>query len=220
MVTLLDAGCCAGGMTRGYQRAGFRVTGVDIEPQPDYIGDDFVQADAAEFIHEHGHKFDLISGSPPCQDGTCTVRGNRTRGLADDHVNLIPSWRDAMLSTGRPFVIENTPGNKMRLHRPIMLCGEYFGLGVIRHRYFELNGWSVRPIPNHPKHRGRVRGWRHGEYFDGPYVAVYGSGGGKATVDEAQVAMGIFWVFDLEKLNEAIPPAYAQWIGEQWLSQR
>ena len=51
---LLDTYCKAGGTSRGYQLAGFHVTGVDIEPQPNYIGDAFYQADAVEFIREHG----------------------------------------------------------------------------------------------------------------------------------------------------------------------
>lgn len=35
---LLDLCCKAGGATRGYQEAGFRVVGVDIEDQPNYCG--------------------------------------------------------------------------------------------------------------------------------------------------------------------------------------
>ena len=41
----LDLYCCSGGASRGLQLAGFHVTGVDIEAQPHYVGDVFIQAD-------------------------------------------------------------------------------------------------------------------------------------------------------------------------------
>lgn len=91
-----------------------------------------------------------------------------------------------------------------------------FGLGVIRHRYFELGGWSTRN-PTHITHRGRVAGYRHGQWFDGPYFAVYGDGGGKGTVAQWQYAMGIDWTADRREIAEAIPPAYTHFIGEQIL---
>lgn len=69
--------------------------------------------------------------------------------------------------------------------------------------------------PAHVRHRGRTRGWRHGQYFDGPYVAAYGSGGGKATVPEMQEAMSIGWTAERSRLTEAIPPAYTRLIGSR-----
>src|SRR6185503_20855192 len=47
---LLDLFCGAGGAARGYQMAGFHVTGVDINPQPRYAGDEFVQGDAMTIL--------------------------------------------------------------------------------------------------------------------------------------------------------------------------
>ena len=46
---LLDLFSGAGGSARGYQMAGFYVVGVDIKPQPHYVGDEFIQADAMTF---------------------------------------------------------------------------------------------------------------------------------------------------------------------------
>ncbi len=82
-----------------------------------------------------------------------------------------------------------------------------FGLGVLMHRHFELGGW-ITAQPAHPKHRGYVRGWRHGVYREGPYVAAYGAGGGKATVDEIRAAKRIDWSTDHLRLREALPPAF------------
>lgn len=69
-------------------------------------------------------------------------------------------------------------------------------------------------------HRGYVRGHRHGIYREGPYVAPYGSGGGKASVPEMQTAMGITWTDVREELTEAIPLAYTKWIGTAFLTCR
>jgi hypothetical protein len=205
---LLDAYCGVGGATKGYQRAGFYVVGVDIEPQPDYCGDEFHQGDAVKFIRKHGHEFAVISTSPPCQHG-CTLTAGTNAGRV--YPQLIPATRCALEQAGRPWLIENPPG-KAPIRRDLMLCGDMFpGLSVIRHRNFEMSGITV-PQPVHPRHRGRVSGMRHGEWFTGPYVAVYGDGGGKGSVEQWQTAMGIDWTIIRKSIAEAIPPAYSEFI--------
>jgi len=208
---LLDAFCCAGGAARGYQRAGFQVTGIDINPQPNYAGDTFVQGDAIEFIAKHGGYFDAIHASPPCQSSSALTKGTNKGRV---YPELIPPTRDTLAAYGGPTVLENVQGAKVR--RDLTLCGEYCGLGVLRHRYFEVNGFDVWQ-PEHVKHRGRVAGWRHGTYYDGPYFAVYGDGGGKGTVEQWQSAMGIDWTSERKELAEAIPPAYTNFIALQLL---
>lgn len=219
VLRVLDAFCCIGGAARGYQQAGFHVTGVDIRPQPDYCGDAFHQGDAIEFIRAHGAEFDFIHTSPPCQGEAAPTKGTnaaRNTRTGRTHPRLIAPTRTALDATGRPYVIENVPGSEVR--KDLRLCGEQFGLGVLMHRYFELGGWTA-PQPAHPAHRGKVRGWRHGQYFDGPYVAAYGKGGGKATTEEIQQAKRIDWSADHFNLREALPPAYTHWIGAAFLAR-
>ena len=227
---ILDLFCCGGGAAMGYHRAGFEVVGVDIEPQPDYPFE-FIHADAtalrrdalAGCWHEDPNlsslpgrqprclgKFDAIHMSPPCQ-ASCALTKGTNKGR--EHPQLIPIMREWAAGTGLPTVLENVQGSDLR--RDLTLCGEMFGLDVIRHRYFEVEGFVV-PQPEHKPHRGRVRGWRHGVYHDGPYVAVYGDGGDKGSIEEWQQAMGIDWTTDRKTLAEAIPPAYTEYVGT-WL---
>ncbi|MFD7920530.1 DNA methylase [Streptomyces sp. NPDC059740] len=223
---LLDLFCCAGGAATGYHRAGFDVVGIDIVHRPNYPFT-FHRADALTFLADlittgEINRFAFVHGSPPCQAGCAlTVGTNASRGWGRTHVQLIPALRDLLEATDLPYVIEQ-PTGKAPIRRDLTLCGltlcgESFGLGVLRHRVFELGRWSTVQPP-HPRHRGPVRGYRHGVYREGPYVAAYGSGGGKATVPEMQAAMGITWTNVREELTEAIPPAYTQHIGTAFLA--
>ena len=170
------------------------------------------QGDALEYLKEHGHEYDAVHASPPCQASCALTKGTN---WGNSYVNLIPDTRELLATLSVPTVIENVQGSDLR--RDLVLCGEMFGLGVIRHRYFELSGFDFA-APAHVKHRGRVAGWRHGEWFDGPYFAVYGDGGGKGSVAEWQAAMGIDWTGNRKSIAEAIPPAYAEYVGRQILT--
>ena len=209
---LLDLYCCAGGAAMGYHRAGFDVVGVDIAFQKNYPFE-FHQADALEFLAAHGHEFDAIHASPPCQNYSTLTRGNRGRGEARDHPDLVGVTRTALESTGLPYVIENVTSAPLRADAT--LCGLMFGLKVFRHRLFEAGGWVLTP-PAHPSHKGhRVAGWNHGVKHEGDMFAVYGAGGGKGAVHQWQDAMGIYHTDDRRELAEAIPPAYTEHIGKQ-----
>jgi hypothetical protein len=218
-LALLDLYCCQGGATRGYQLGGFEVTGVDIVEQPRYIGDQFIQADVVSFLYERADwirkTFQVIHASPPCQhDSPLTAGTNADRPA--QHPDLLLPTVAALDHIGLPWILEQPPGKATkRMPRPpdLKLCGETFGLGVTRHRNFWLSRLSIPQIVHKP-HRGRTRGWRHGVYYEGPYLAVYGRGGGKGSVSEWQQAMGIDWTDDRKAIAEAIPPAYSQFIAE------
>jgi DNA (cytosine-5)-methyltransferase 1 len=206
---LLDLFCGAGGAGKGYIDAGFDVTGIDIAPQPDYPGT-FIQDDALAYLAAHGHEYDAIHASPPCQASSALTKGtNKGR----EYLNLIPATRALLALHEKPTIIENVQGSDLR--RDLTLCGEMFGLAVIRHRYFELSGFPYIPTPHKP-HRGVIKGWNHGKLNpDGVYYQVYGAGGRKGTVAEWQDAMGIHWTDNRKSIAEAIPPAYTRFIGGQ-----
>lgn len=209
----LDLFTGVGGAYRGYEQAGFDVTGVDIAAQPDHPGR-FIQGDAIEYVLAHGHEYDFIGASAPCQRYNALTAGTN-RHLKETYADLIGPTRDALNKIGVPYAIENPAS------RPdVVLCGEMFGLRVIRHRNFELGGWSTTG-PKEPKHKGLTLGMRHGKLITpaegGHYFPVYGSGGYKGTIAQWQDAMGIHWTANRKSIAEAIPPAYAEWIGTEFL---
>ncbi|MGV9700797.1 DNA methylase [Streptomyces sp. NPDC003483] len=218
---VLDLFSCAGGAAAGYARAGFRVHGCDTTDRPNYPFS-YHRGDALPYLAHliatgEIRRYVFVHASPPCQDKcTLTVGTNRSQGWGGDHVDLVAPTRALLEQAGLPYVIEQ-PNGRAEIRKDLTLCGEMFGLGVIRHRNFELGGWVIEQ-PAHVPHRGRVRGYRHGRFYDGPYVAAYGSGGGKPTVPELQAAMGIDWTDVREELTEAIPPAYSEFIGRAYLA--
>jgi DNA (cytosine-5)-methyltransferase 1 len=200
---LLDAFCCAGGAGMGYHLAGFDVVGVDIDPQPNYPFE-FHQGDAVQYILDHGHEFDAIHASPPCQAFTNAqkIRGNT-------HPDLVAPTREAMQATGLPWVIENVPGAP--LIDPALLCGAMFpGLKTYRHRLFEVNFPLQAPMD--PPHTAPLTKMGRPP-APGSFMHVVGNFSG---VPYAKEAMGIDWM-TRDELRESIPPAYTEFIGAQLL---
>lgn len=225
---LLDLFCGAGGCSMGYHRAGFEVTGVDLNPQPRYPFT-FVQGDALAFLAKHGHEYDVIHASPPCQAFTAL----KTMPNAKAHDDLLTPTRELLISLGKPYVIENVPGAPMRNY--ITLCGTMFGLGtgdaeLRRHRLFEVEPMFLWVPPCDHYGRQRVIGVYGGHGRDRrrirpATVGVWGNAGDKSARDgtkqfsteERREAMGIDWMTGAE-LSQAIPPAYTEYIGRQLLA--
>jgi DNA (cytosine-5)-methyltransferase 1 len=210
---MLDLFCCAGGAGVGYSKAGFDVVGVDINPQPRYPLP-FIRTDALDLDPKFIATFDALHASPPCQSYSDLAKRN---GNAHEWPRLIEPVREMLIRSGLPYIIENVDGAP--LLNPVVLCGTMFkGLRVIRHRLFEANFPIIRPAhKKHPichtfdKRKGQFG--KTDEMRD--FVSV--NGGGNCSVAAARDAMGITWMTKNE-LNEAIPPAYTQFIGEQLLA--
>lgn len=205
---LLDAFRGAGGAGMGYHQAGFEVVGIDIHPQKNYPFE-FIQGDAIAYIRDHGHEFDAIHASPPCQ--AYTVLRSVTKGK--EYPDLLAATRDALIATGKPWVIENVPGAPMQ--SGIRLCGTMFNLRVYRHRLFESS--HLLMAPDHPRHTVPAVG-SHGRdrkrlYQEEGYFATITGNVGSYCGD----AMNIDWMTGKE-LSQAIPPAYTEFVGRQLLS--
>lgn len=187
----------------GYHRAGFEVVGVDIKPQPKYPFR-FVQAEALEYVAEHGHEYDAIHASPPCQE--YTEAGKQWRKAGKKYADLVAPTRAALKKTGKPYVIENVPGAP--LVHPIKLNGAMFGMKVRRTRLFECSfDMPFYLLPS--EERSTFRMGRPVE--DGDVITPVGH---FSNVPYARKVMGIDWMGQKE-LAQAIPPAYTEFIGRE-----
>lgn len=212
---ILDLFCGGGGAAMGLHRAGFDVVGVDINRQPNYPFK-FIKADIMDFdVVLFAEEFDAIWASPPCQAYSV---GTTAPGAREKHPELVEPVREMLVDSGLPYIIENVPGAPLRDY--IRLCGEMFGLRVIRHRHFETN--FQLPEPKHIRHKPPVeraaldgtdrivkRSW---------YMQVAGHGGESSSykMKDWEKAMGIDWMTKAE-LVEAIPPVYSEYIGRNLL---
>jgi DNA (cytosine-5)-methyltransferase 1 len=209
---LLDLFCGAGGCSVGYHRAGFDVVGVDLHPQPNYPFR-FVQADALDYLREHGGRFDAIHASPPCQ-AYCTMN-NRHGSAAPPR---LPDTLALLAASGRQWVLENVAGAKSALAREwtVRLTGEMFGLRCHRARLFAASFFLM--APPQPKRQpapaavyGKLDGRRLWTRKDGSeHRAV-------RTLAEGRAALGIDWM-EWDELREAVPPAFTEFVGRQLLA--
>jgi len=223
---LLDLFCCAGGASRGYDRAGFSVVGVDINPQPHYPYP-FIQADAIKFLDALLAGMDFIApggvisletvaafaASPPCQGYSVTKSVNPHSGK---YPLLIPDVRNRLIATGKPYAIENVEGAKRDMINPVTLCGSQFGLRkefngenvyLRRHRLLEANFMISEAGPHdHSGYAFPVFGHGPGG-SQNPHIK------GKGGAAFARELMGIDWTTRHE-LNESIPPVYTEYVGQ------
>lgn len=237
---LLDLFSGEGGAAAGYIAAGWDVTGVDLKPLAHRYPGMFVQGDALAYLAQHGHEFDAIHASPPCQAYSISTAGNPTaRGK---HKRLIAATRELLVLTGRPWVIENVEQARAQMRDPILLCGRMFGLGAVdedglelvldRHRLFESNVPLVAPA--HLTHgaeqvAGVYGGSRRAKRLHGEtpaqvaprdrYAARYERKGGYVprSIRVQQELLGIDWM-TVKGMQESIPPAYSQHVGAQLIT--
>jgi len=201
----LDLFAGAGGASAGLVAAGFDITGVDIEPQPEYPFR-FIQADAFTFPLDG---FDLIWASPKCQFATAY---KRRAGHVRESPNMIPGIRERLIASGVPYIIENVEGAREHMRDPVMLCGSMFGLDVQRHRLFECSFPATAPSCDHSIWTPRFAPATNRKNLRKTVeIGVW-----RIPLDIQRKAIGIDWM-SLDRLSQAIPPAYSEFLAKQFL---
>lgn len=209
-IKMLDLCCGEGGCSVGYYRAASKiksrlemrtgskirieVTGIDKRYMKRYPFK-FVQADALQLDYEYLEDFDFIHASPPCKAYTKLSYFARV----DIDKSFLPRILTTLEAAGKPYVIENVPQAPIRAD--IQLDGTMFDLPLKRRRIFQTN----RPASKYP---------RPTSYYEKCDIVTVA--GNSSTLEAASKAMGIDWM-SKKGINEAIPPAYTEWIGEQIL---
>ena len=226
MPRLLDLFCGEGGAAMGYHRAGFEVVGVDTSAaRLKHYPFEAHQGDAIGFVLEHGHEFDAIHASP-----TCTGYSRGTAAVPDRvarYDRLIPATREALETTGLPYVIENVADARPELRSPILLCWRMFGTPVLdddgtplvmdRHRLFESN--TLLLAPEHEKHdrSAQVAGSYGGARRDKREAREVRKGGYVPAAEVQRALLGTPWMTE-KGCQLSIPPVYTQWLGIQLLA--
>jgi DNA (cytosine-5)-methyltransferase 1 len=221
MARILDLFSGAGGAAAGYARAGHTVLGIDNNPE---LESDYRKSGA------HGFKamdwreavetitdVDAYHASPPCQHDSIMTQCRH--GVAATYPDLLNPVREALIATGRPYVIEQPDSGRMRakMRSPVMLCGTAFGLTVSigastwelrRHRLFESSVPLSGTACNH-----KLRAFPlYGHGYPGNRREEFR---GLDFAEAARQVMGITWTTNRPGLTEAIPPAFTRNLGEQ-----
>lgn len=232
LLRVLDGFCGEGGAGQGYYdaltKAGYDVEIVGVDTNAARLKRypfTAVQADALEYVAEHGHAFDLIHGSP-----TCTGYSRGTAAIPDRlqrYDRLIPVFRAVAQATGRPYVIENVADARRELDSPILLCGRMFGLEATdddgtrlvldRHRLFETSWepWQPEHLPH--DRTLQVAGSYGGARRDKVEARRIRRGGYVPSADVQRALLRVPWMSE-KGCQLSIPPVYTEYVAQQFLA--
>ena len=244
---LLDLFCGAGGATRGYQEAGFHVIGMDIQPQPHYCGDQFVQGDAIDYLDWAAdlalfRRLEKVTWPPEAPAAAIQV-------LKESRF-----WQPT-LDPANIAVIHASPPCHDHSALKAVSGADWTGwmLSVCQKLLPEIGPhWVIENVPgarmpgavtvcgaavgcHTDTENGRVWLKRHRQFQSDVLLLVppcahqgrrtigcYGNGdgggrGGKGRFKDRKQAMGIGWM-NRKELGQAIPPAYTEMIGAQLIA--
>lgn len=131
--TCLDLFCGLGGWAEGFMAAGFRVIGIDINPQPQYPSE-FIQQDIRTL---NGHRWrsfvDVIVASPPCQEfSRHDMPWTKKHNPPPPSLELVmTTYRLQQQIQPRYFILENVRGAQPWLGKATIHRGPYYLWGDV-----------------------------------------------------------------------------------------
>lgn len=209
----LDLFCGSGGAALGLMAAGFAVSGVDIEPQPDYPGE-LLMGDVLDLSPDDLAGYDFVWASPPCNAYTIQRRRGARRSYRRPAPDLIPPTRSLLEAYPGLYAIENVLQSPLRQDLKLEL-GHFAFHGNHRRRAFELGGFAVPP----PALRYPYRPCTVALTGKGPYRTTNGREMKHLPPEYAAAVLGVEHIvtgnqeFRRKRINAAIPPVYAEYIG-------
>ena len=218
---ILDLFCGVGGSAKGYKLAceNAEITGIDIVPQPNYPYK-FIQSDVMQWIQENDiTDFDFIHASPPCLAHSVANIHSKNKGV--EYADYLQEIITFCKNSKKPYCIENVPQKVMK-GNILILQGAYFGLPIIRKRFFQTSFFMMQPPFINQK----------GDVKSGKVITCAGQGYSKGAekskgklfsektlLQNRNYAMGIDWATNLTEINNAVPPLYTKFIFEIFLTQ-
>lgn len=111
---MLDLFCGLGGLSQGFKKAGFEVTGVDISESVGKafqlnIKTQFIKADLSDVIIDNG-SVDIVVGGPPCKPWSAVNTKKTRRGKMHRDFRLLSRFfQHVEHNSPQSFVLENVP---------------------------------------------------------------------------------------------------------------
>lgn len=198
-ISILDLFCCSGLAAEGMLSIpGVKVLGVDIN-HPSYYPGTFLHADTFSLSVEFIKRFNFVWASPPCQQYSRGSIPARSKGK--QYPDLLLPTIELLKVCEIAAIVENVP--EAGLYPDFMLCGSMFGLNITRHRYFQAINWHPvyqKLYCNHTKQSHTIAGSFRG------------------SIHKAAISMGCASTRLRSELKEGVPPIYAKFILQTFLS--